>query len=171
MTVMVARRVMMFGMVAAMAVAGAPGAHAANLFEELGRAIFGGGPRLRATPIYEYDEPIQPRAPRQRAPEGSTKPKAPVVQLDPATDPSWYLKDPTLRRGDIVVTANGVMVYQGRGSDENRRADFTALGGKDAKGWKHQLETAAAGGRNFFDPASAPPKPAVTAQADIAPKP
>jgi hypothetical protein len=169
---MAPRRVMMFGMVAAMAIAGAPGAQAANLFEELGRAIFGGGPRLRATPIYEYDEPLQPRAPRQKAPEASSKPKPPVVQLDPATDSSWYLKDPTLRRGDIVVTANGVMVYQGgRGSEENRRADFTSLGGKDAKGWKHQLETAAAGGRSFFDPASAPPKPAVTAQAETAPKP
>ena len=164
-------RVMMFGIVAAMAVTGAPGAQAANPFEELGRAIFGGGPRLRATPIYEYDEPIRPRAPRPRAPEASTKPKAPVVQLDPATDPSWYLKDPTLRRGDIVVTANGVMVYQGgRGGDENRRADFASLGGKDTKGWKQQLETAAAGGRSFFDPASAPAKPAVTAQAEAAPK-
>ncbi len=168
---MVVRRAMMFSMVAAMAVAGAPGAQAANLFEELGRAIFGGGPRLRATPIYEYDEPMQQRAPRPRAPEASTKPKAPVVQLDPATDPSWYLKDPTLRRGDIVVTANGVMVYQGRGSDMNRREDFASLGGKDTKGWKHQLETAAAGGRSFFDPASPPPKPNVTAQAEVAPKP
>lgn len=170
---MFARRVAMFGMVAAIAVAGAPEAQAANLFEELGRAIFGGGPRLRATPIYEYDAPVQQRAPRQKAPEVASKPKPPVVQLDPATDPSWYLKDPTLRRGDIVVTANGVMVYQGgRGSDDNRRADFTALsGGKDAKGWKHQLETAAAGGRSFFEAVSAPPKPAVTAQADVAPKP
>ena len=167
---MVPRRVVMFGMVAAMTVAAAPGAQAANLFEELGRAIFGGGPRLRATPIYEYDEPMQPRAQRQKAPEASTKPKPPVVQLDPATDPSWYLKDPTLRRGDIVVTANGVMVYQGRGSDMNRREDFASLGGKDTKGWKQQLETAAAGGRSFFDPASAPPKPAVTAQAEAAPK-
>ena len=167
---MAPRRGMMFGMVAAMAVAGASGAQAANLFEELGRAIFGGGPRLKATPIYEYDEPAQPRMPRQKAPETSTKPKPPVVQLDPATDPGWYLKDPTLRRGDIVVTANGVMVYQGRGSDTNRRDDFTALGGKDTKGWKQQLETAAAGGRSFFDPASAPPKPAVTAQAEASPK-
>ncbi|PTM39222.1 hypothetical protein [Bosea sp. 124] len=167
---MAARRVMMFGMVAAMAVAGAPGAQAANLFEELGRAIFGGGPRLRATPIYEYEEPTQPRMQRPKAAETSTKPKLPVVQLDPATDPSWYLHDPTLRRGDIVVTANGVMVYQGRGGDTLRHADFAALGGKDAKGWKQQLETAAAGGRSFFDPVSAPPKPAVTAQAETAPK-
>ena len=168
---MALRHVVMVGLAAALAVTEVSGAQAANLFEDLGRAIFGGGPRLRATPIYEYDEPVQQRAPRQRTPEVSTKPKPPVVQLDPATDPSWYLKDPTLRRGDIVVTANGVMVYQGRGSDMNRREDFASLGGKDTKGWKHQLETAAAGGRSFFDPASAPPKPNVTAQAEVAPKP
>ena len=168
---MALRHVVMVGLAAALAVTEVSGAQAANLFEEMGRAIFGGGPRLRATPIYEYDEPVQQRAPRQRTPEVSTKPKPPVVQLDPATDPSWYLKDPTLRRGDIVVTANGVMVYQGRGSDMNRREDFASLGGKDTKGWKHQLETAAAGGRSFFDPASAPPKPNVTAQAEVSPKP
>ncbi len=168
---MAAQRITMLGLAAAMAVSGAPSVQAANLFEELGRAIFGGGPRLRATPIYEYDEPQQ-RLPRAKAPEVSSKPKPPVVQLDPATDPNWYLKDPTLRRGDIVVTASGVMVFQGgRGSEDNRRAEFTALGGgKDAKGWKHQLETAAAGGRSFFDPASAPPKPGLTVQAEVAPK-
>lgn len=163
---MTARRITMLGLAAAMAVSGAPSVQAANLFEELGRAIFGGGPRLRATPIYEYDEPQQ-RLPKAKAPEVSSKPKPPVVQLDPATDPHWYLKDPTLRRGDIVVTAQGVMVYQGvRGGDDNRRADFTALGGgKDSKGWKQQLEMAAAGGRSFFDSVTAPPKPAITAQA------
>jgi hypothetical protein len=162
---MAARRATMVGLVAVMAAAGAP-AQAANIFEELGRAIFGGGQRLRATPIYEYDEPQQ-RLPKAQAPEVSSKPKPPVVQLDPSSDPSWYLKDPTLRRGDIVVTAQGVMVYQGGRGGDGRRSDFTALSaGKDSKGWKQQLETAAAGGRSFFDGATAPPKPAITAQAE-----
>ena len=162
---MAARRATMVGLVAVMAAAGAP-AQAANIFEELGRAIFGGSPRLRATPIYEYHEPRQPM-PRQKAPEVSSKPKPPVVQLDPSADPHWYLKDPTLRRGDIVVTAQGVMVYQGGRGGDGRRSDFTALSaGKDSKGWKQQLETAAAGGRSFFEGATAPPKPAITAQAE-----
>ncbi|MDP3258763.1 MAG: hypothetical protein Q8S58_03655 [Bosea sp. (in: a-proteobacteria)] len=162
---MAVRRIVMLGLATAMSVSGAPSVQAANLFEELGRAIFGGGPRLRATPIYEYDEPRQ-AMPRQKAPEVSSKPKPPVVQLDPSSDPNWYLKDPTLRRGDIVVTAQGVMVYQG-GRGDGRRSDFTALGaGKDSKGWKHQLEMAAAGGRSFFEGATAPPKPAITAQAE-----
>lgn len=167
------RRVTAVGLVAAIGLAVAPSAQAANLFDDLARTLFGGGQRLQATPIYEYEAPAPAPLPRQRAPEVSSKPKPPVVQLDPATDPDWYLKDPTLRRGDIVVTASGVMVFQGgRGREENRRAEFTALGGgKDAKGWKRQLETAAAGGRSFFDQASASRPLTLTVQAGAAPKP
>lgn len=160
---MVRRHVVVFGLVAVMSAVAIPGAQA-NPFDELARAIFGGGPRLRATPIYEY-EAERPRAPRPRAPEVSSKPKPPVVQLDPATDPQWYLKDPTLRRGDIVVTANGVMVYQGRGNDVNRSEDFTALGGKDSKGWKQKVLAAAAAGRSFFDPASPPARSSTPVEA------
>ncbi|UZF92314.1 hypothetical protein [Bosea sp. NBC_00550] len=144
-------RMMRWAMAAALVVSAAPGAQAAGLFDELARAIFGGGPRLRASPIYELDEAPRMRAPRPRAPEAASKPKPPVVQLDPQTDRQWYLKDPTLRRGDIVVTAGGVLVYQGRDADALHSADFVALGGGDSKGWKQQLQAAAAGGRNMFD--------------------
>ncbi|SDF60860.1 MULTISPECIES: hypothetical protein [Bosea] len=151
--------------VAALAFSAAPSAQAAGLFDDLARALFGGGPRLRASPIYEYDDEPRRRAPRARAPEVSSKPKPPVVQLDPQADKEWYLKDPTLRRGDIVVTAGGVLVYQGRSADAARPADFVALGGNDAKGWKQQLQTAAAGGRARFSDLSTPAKASVTAEA------
>lgn len=141
------RKAVRYWLAAALVVSAAPAAQA-GIFDSLARAIFG-PQRLRAVPIYEQEAPV-PRAPRPRAPEVSSKPKPPVVQLDPATDPHWYLRDPTLRRGDIVVTATGVLVYQGRDSDTIRPADFTALGGSDAKGWKQQLHAAAAGGRNVF---------------------
>lgn len=36
--------------------------------------------------------------------------------LDPATDPYWYLKDETLRRGDIVVLPDRVLVLRESGS-------------------------------------------------------
>ena len=153
------------GLAAALVLAAAPGAEAAGLFDELARALFGGGPRLRASPIYEYEDEPRVRAPRARAPEVSSKPKPPVVRLDPQTDKQWYLKDPTLRRGDIVVTAGGVLVYQGRDADAARPADFVALGGSDSKGWKQQLQTAAAGGRARFGNLGTPAKTAVTAEA------
>lgn len=140
---------MRLGLAALFAVAAVPGARAAGFFDGLARAIFG-PPRLQASPIYEYDDE-RPRArPRPRAPEASPKPKPPVVKLDPQTDRYWHLKDPTLRRGDIVVTAGGVLVYQGRDSDAASPADFVALGGSDSKGWKQTLQSAAAGGRTMF---------------------
>jgi hypothetical protein len=156
---------MRWAVAAALAFSAAPSAQAAGLFDDLARALFGGGPRLRASPIYEYDDEPRVRAPRVRAPEVSSKPKPPVVQLDPQADKQWYLKDPTLRRGDIVVTAGGVLVYQGRDADASRPADFVALGGSDSKGWKQQLQTAAAGGRARFSDLSTPAKTAVTAEA------
>ena len=67
-------------------------------------------------------------------------------------------------RGDIVVTAGGVLVYQGRDSDASRPADFVALGGSDPKGWKQKLQTAAAGGRTMFHNEPARPE-TVTAEA------
>jgi hypothetical protein len=139
-----------FGMAVLLAVAAAPGARAAGLFDGLARAIVGQS-RLYASPIYELDDEMPRARPRPRAPEAApSKPKSPVVQLDPQTDRNWYLKDPTLRRGDIVVTASGVLVYQGRDSDAARPGDFVALGGSDSKGWKQTLQSAAAGGRNMF---------------------
>lgn len=139
-----------FGIAALLAVTAAPGAEAAGLFDGLARAIFG-QPRLYASPIYEFDDE-RPRArPRPRTPEAAPQPKPPTAKLDPQADPHWYLKDPTLRRGDIVVTASGVLVYQGRDSDTTRPGDFVALGGNDPKGWKQTLQSAAAGGRTRFD--------------------
>jgi hypothetical protein len=35
------------------------------------------------------------------------------AQIDPVLDPNWYLNDPTLRRGDMVVLENKVLVYDG----------------------------------------------------------
>ena len=151
-----------WGIAAGLILLGASQAQA-GIFDNLARAIFG-PQRLRAVPIYEQEAPVQ-RAPRARAPEVSSKPKPPVVQLDPSTDQNWYLKDPTLRRGDIVVTAAGVLVYQGRDSDAMRPADFTALGGSDGKGWKQRLHEAAAGGRNVFGTGNGPRPEAPARQA------
>lgn len=133
----------------------------AGFLEDLSRA-FGARP---AAPVYAAPQSdplsVTVRPERQRssgpAPYVASKPTPPVVNLDPQTDPDWYLKDPTLRRGDIVVTSRGVQIYQGRDSDSIRRADFTALiGGKErAKPWQQQLQAAAQGGRVFFGYASA----------------
>lgn len=127
----------------------------AGFLDELANAIFG-RPQSRPIPPLGFapEDPlhvtVKPRRKRP-VPEVASKPTPPVVKLDPQRDHDWYLKDPTLRRGDVVVTARGVLVYQGRDSDHMIDSDFTALGGRSGeKGWKGQLQAAAAGGRSFF---------------------
>jgi hypothetical protein len=59
-----------------------------------------------------------------------TPPKetAPVnaAALNPATNPNWYLEDPTLKLGDIVVLKGEVLVFEG-GRLPYTRADFSSL--------------------------------------------
>jgi hypothetical protein len=89
---------------------------------------------------------------RRKAPiEGSTTKTFSAVKLDPATEPNWYLRDTTLRRGDIVVTRSGILVYKGRDSDTLRGSDFASLSSSAAgRAWRYQLELAAKGGRSYF---------------------
>jgi len=129
--------------------------HAAGLFDDLARAFFGAPQRRQVVEPYNpLSVTVKPRQQRARvkaaAVEAPSTPKPPAVQLDPSRDPYWYLKDPTMRRGDIVVTDRGVLVFQGRDADTMHRTDFSALGGSDPKGWKRKLQTAAAGGRTMF---------------------
>lgn len=102
---------------------------AAAFFDELARAIFSGG---QQAPVARYADPRYDYAPaprvRQRPVEQASRPTPPAVKLDPEADPYWYLKDPTLRRGDIVVTANGPVVFHGTTRSRHAEADFAALG-------------------------------------------
>ncbi len=164
-----------WGIAAGIVLLGASQVQAANIFDDFARAFFGAPRRpvpVAVAPVDNYDPlsvTVKPRRPAY--PEVSSKPSPPVVQLDPSSDPNWYLKDPTLRRGDIVVTARGVMVYQGRDADQLTKADFAALGGKAGdKGWKGQLQAAAAGGRTFFRD-GAPPRTATASLGGGAPEP
>lgn len=65
----------------------------------------------------------------RRHAEGERKERKGVrqVSIDPEANPDWYLKDTTLRYGDILVLKTGPVVYQG-----SRRArageDFVSLG-------------------------------------------
>jgi hypothetical protein len=125
-------------------------AQAAGFFDDLAGALFG-RPAPRAAIFHDpLEMTVQPR--RMNAPALTSRPPPPVVKLDPAKEPDWYLRDPSLRRGDIVVTAAGVMVYQGRDSDAIRQSDFATLRAtkSGAKGWQRQVLAGAAGGRSFF---------------------
>ncbi|MDP2358005.1 MAG: hypothetical protein Q8M31_18340 [Beijerinckiaceae bacterium] len=59
-------------------------------------------------------------------------PRGPIPYVAPAVASGplgRFLHDPSLRRGDVVATPNGLMVFQGRtGSDSHRSADFVSVG-------------------------------------------
>lgn len=162
------KRLLVMGAVIGLSISSAPGASARSLFEDFAATFFGAPSRPTAyyyVPEREYaplEMTVRKRQPRKTKavalPQVSSKPSAPALKLDPATDPDWYLKDPTLRRGDIVVTGKGVLVYNGRRGDDLRRTDFASLGGKSGgAAWQQQLKAAAAGGRAYFADDVAPP--------------
>jgi len=161
------KRLLLTGAIIGFTVASAPGASARSLFEDFAATFFGAPSRPTAyyyVPEREYAplEMIVRKRQHRKAkavalPEVSSKPSPPVVNLDPSKDPNWYLKDPTLRRGDIVVTSKGVLVYSGRRSDELRRTDFASLGKSGGKAWQRELLAGAAAGRTYFSDDGAPP--------------
>ena len=122
-----------------LAVAG--GARAGNLFDAIG-SIFGGDPQpqtyVQPAPQSYYDEgqpldvtvrPRRERKPARRAVARQDKEKSIAVDpaaLDPTKNATWYLQDPTLRRGDIVVLKGEVLVFQG-GRLPYSREDFASL--------------------------------------------
>lgn len=63
------------------------------------------------------------KAPKQAQAE---RPPVLVTPMDPVKDPNWFLSDPTLRKGDVVVLPGKVVVFNGN-RGERRRSDFEDL--------------------------------------------
>lgn len=148
---MAQHRFLAMGLAGAFGLCLAPQAQAAGFFDDLARAVFGGGRQAPPAMIGDpFEMTVQPKRQKPRA--ASAKPAEPAVKLDPASDAFWYLRDPTLRKGDIVVTRTGIVVYDGRGGAEHRTGDFTALGEtrRLPKAQQQTLQAAAAGGRSYF---------------------
>lgn len=146
------RMVLAMGLAGALGLAMAPQAQAAGFFDDLAR-IFGARPTPPAMIGSDpFEMTVKPKRQKPRATAASTKPAEPAVKLDPTTDPHWYLHDPTLRKGDIVVTRAGVVVFDGRSASEHSPAAFTALGDTKRlpKAQQQTLQAAAAAGRAYF---------------------
>jgi hypothetical protein len=147
-------------MILAIGVAGglafAPQVQAAGFLDDLTRAIFG-NPTPPAAVGIPAGPALKPRPSKPRP--VNTKPAEPAAKLDPGSDSYWYLRDPTLRKGDIVVTSRGIVVFDGQRSSGHASSDFTAL--EDTKrlpkAQQQTLEAAAARGRAYFTPSPAAP--------------
>lgn len=130
------------GLILAPALAGSGSASAQGLFEALfGRGVFQPAPPAQAPspfalPGYEGQPRLQYRRPPSytprrvtRAPraEANTKPApyvAPPVMPGPL---GRFLRDPTLRRGDVVATVDGLMVFRGSAGSRHSPKDFAPL--------------------------------------------
>lgn len=159
---MTRRMILAIGLASSFGLAMAPQAQAAGFLDDLSRAIFGNPTPPAAIGILDGPA-IKPKPSKPR--QASTKPAEPSVKLDAASDSYWYLRDPTLRKGDIVVTSRGIVVFDGQRSSEHASSAFTAL--EDTKrlpkAQQQTLEAAAARGRAYFTPsATAPVIPTMT---------
>lgn len=116
-------------------------ASAANFFEKL----FGvqQAPVAAPRPSVVLPPPVMPVqrvAPNIR----KEKPKARIAHVKPGETPARiartsvrpevlagplgpFLRDPTLRRGDVVVTTEGLKVFTGQGGGQHAQGDFLAL--------------------------------------------
>ncbi|TCR62586.1 hypothetical protein EV560_110131 [Bosea sp. BK604] len=129
----------------------ATGPAQAGILEDLARAVFGRPARL--APTYLAPEPlpldvtVRPQHRKKASVAASAKPKPPAIKLDPETEPYWYLRDPTLRRGDIVVARSGALVFEGPRESEHVTADFVALEHSRLvpKAFKQRINAAVAG--------------------------
>lgn len=63
---------------------------------------------------------------RPSADEKSPKYTPPEVMPGPL---GQFLRDPTLRRGDVVATSRGLMVFRGEGGSRHSERDFVPLSG------------------------------------------
>lgn len=87
----------------------------ANFLETL----FGIAPRRVVAPVPEREPlhmTVRPRAPRDGRSGIATKEAPPTPRVAPmeyASDPYWYLKDPTLKKGDVIVLDGRVVVFSG----------------------------------------------------------
>lgn len=153
---MTRRMILAIGMASSLGLAMAPQAQAAGFLDDLARAVFGNPTPPAAIGIPDGPA-IKPKPSKPR--QASTKPAEAAAKLDPASDAYWYLRDPTLRKGDIVVTRSGIVVFDGQKSSEHASSAFTAL--EDTKrlpkAQRQTLEAAAARGRIYFTPSTTAP--------------
>lgn len=116
------RRTAWLGLGAAAVLLAPDSASATGLLEFL----FGGASDRR--PAFEYSPPpLEMRInPRHAHPAGPAAERKVVrqISIDPVKNPQWYLDDPTMRRGDIVVLRGRVLVYEG---SHHAPEDFTIL--------------------------------------------
>jgi len=108
----ISRKLIAAAALAAVSVAASP-ASAAGFWETLfgvpqRRAV---APMPESTPLHMTVRPKQKKAVKL---DGNDGPKTTLVKpMEYANDPFWYLRDETLKKGDIIVLKDRVVVFDG----------------------------------------------------------
>lgn len=143
----IGRPVSVLVVTSALAIPLLPGSAEAGLFDEIGRIFSADGDvvyeppsfarrRMREREYAPLSVTVRPKrvqkrqianVPRARAPKQQKLTGEAAALMDPDKNPTWYLVDPTLRIGDIVVIKGEVLVFQGGRVPYSRDA-FTTLG-------------------------------------------
>lgn len=130
------------------------------------------GPRKPAAPVASAQQPVSVtiRPAHRKRVASKQKPKAaPVVQLspaemlartiDPIANPDWWLIDPTLRKGDILVLTDRVVVFAG--GKVGLATNYSSLEKSRLVSKKERLQIAMMTGRSYEPPmlaSTTPPK-------------
>lgn len=115
-------------------------------------ALFGIAPRQVVAPAPErapLHMTVRPRAPKDGRPglgaaAKDTPPAPRVAPMEYANDPFWYLKDPTLKKGDIIVLDGRVVVFNGGERSYSNFLGFQSsrlLSERSKKQLKHLVST------------------------------
>lgn len=103
-------------------------AEAGGLFDFLGSVFRGGASEPSFEDVPGLDMTVHPQSRRRSIRRSEASRGKPVnTAINPVDHPNWYLEDPTLRRGDIVVLPGKVLVYEG-GRGPAAPDDFASLG-------------------------------------------
>ncbi|HEY8580989.1 MAG TPA: hypothetical protein VIL72_13950 [Beijerinckiaceae bacterium] len=122
-------------------------AQAQGLFDALfgRREVYAPQPQFYPGQSYDRYERYAPqrravrRAPVERAERPERQERTRVAREEPAKPKKYtppevlpgplgpFLRDPTLRRGDVVATSDGLMIYRGEGGSSHQAKDFVAV--------------------------------------------
>lgn len=126
----------------AMVVAGVPATAQAGFLDALGEALFGSSaPQASpAPPLSASQNPQSPlRVSIKRSRKGARSIRksahhpfprgrpSQVVRIDPRAEPDWYLRDQTLRRGDVIVLDGRMVVFEGSRESTHTPEEFAGL--------------------------------------------
>lgn len=122
--------------------------------------IFGWRNRTDMAPAAAQHPTVTIQAPAKPRRAAKAKPKAAPVQIspkdmlartiDPARNPNWWLEDPTLRKGDILVLTDRVLVFTG--GPLGAPKSYAALEKTKLLSRKERLQVAMMTGRGYEPP-------------------